>query len=217
MASDPKDAPDMNAFIQPTPTIESDHPAIVACAERITDGCTNDRERIVKLFYFVRDSIKYNLFMISAHIEDFRASSILEWGRGYCVQKAVLLAALSRAAGIPCRLAYAKIRNHHAPEHIVKMIGTNVFPRHGYNQFYCGGRWINVTAAFDRELCEKNGLPAVEFDGLRDAFLPEKDLEGAPYIEYLEKYPSTANLAFEWIVPVIKERFGADKRPSHSR
>lgn len=217
MALDSKDAPDMAAFLQPTPTIESDHSAIVACAESVTADCANDREKTVKLFYFVRDSIKYNLFMISAYIEDFKASCILEWGKGYCVQKAVLLAALSRAAGIPCRLAYAKIRNHHAPEHIVKMIGTNVFPRHGYNQFYYGGRWISATAAFDKNLCEKNGLPTVEFDGLRDALLPEKDSEGGPYIEYLEKYPATANLAFEWIVPVIRERFGTDKRPSHSR
>jgi transglutaminase-like putative cysteine protease len=217
MSSVVKESPDMAAFLQPTPTIESDHPAVIACAEQVTAGCGSDREKIARLFYFVRDSIKYNLFMISASREDFRASLILEWGRGYCVQKAVLLAALSRTVGIPCRLAYAKIRNHRVPDHIVKAVGTNIFPRHGYNQFYCDGRWLSATAAFDRELCAKNGLPAVEFDGLTDALLPEKDLEGGPYIEYLEKYPATADLAFDWIVPVIRERFGADKRPAFSR
>jgi len=217
MALDAKENPDMAAFLQPTPTIESDHPAVIACAERLTAGCGSDREKIVKLFYHVRDSIKYNLFMISTCEDDFKASRILEWGKGYCVQKAVLLAAMSRAVGIPCRLAYAKIRNHHTPEHIVRMIGTNVFPRHGYNQFYCDGRWISATAAFDRDLCAKNGLPAVEFDGLTDAILPEKDLEGGLYIEYLEKYPPTADLAFDWIVPVIRERFGDDKKPALSR
>ncbi len=48
--------------------------------------------------------------MISAFEEDFKASRVLEWGKGYCVQKAVLLEALARAAGIPSRLAFEKIR-----------------------------------------------------------------------------------------------------------
>jgi transglutaminase-like putative cysteine protease len=217
MSENPKESNDMREFLQPTAVIESDHPAVVACAGRVTAGCKSDRDKIVKLFYFVRDAIKYNLFMISAYREDFRASQVLEWGKGYCVQKAVLLAALSRAVGVPCRLAYAKIRNHRVPEQLVKKIGTNVFPRHGYNQFYCDGKWLSATAAFDAELCAKNGLPAVEFDGMTDALLPAKDLDGGPYIEYLEKYPATADLAFDWIVPIVRERFGVEKRPALSR
>lgn len=208
---------DKETYLQPTFTIESRHPMIMECLENVTGACTDDREKLVRLFYFVRDSIRYNLFMISAFEEDFRASRILEWGKGYCVQKAVLLAALARAARIPGRLAFAKIRNHRTPEHIVKKVGTNVFPRHGYNQFYCGGRWISAAAVFDKDLCEKNGLPTVEFDGSADAVLPERDLQGRPYIDYLEKYPATADLPFQWIVPVISERFGPDKRPSQSR
>lgn len=203
--------------LQSTFTIESGHPSILACAERVTGTCTGDREKLVRLFTFVRDSIRYNLFMISAFEEDFRASRVLAWGKGYCVQKAVLLAALARAVGIPSRLAFAGIRNHRTPEHIVKKVGSNVFPRHGYNQFYCGGRWVSAVAAFDRDLCASNGLPTVEFDGVTDAVLPERDLQGRPYIEYIEKYPPTADLPFQWIVPVISERFGPDKRPQLSR
>jgi transglutaminase-like putative cysteine protease len=208
---------DMSTFLKSTFTIESGHEAIIECAGNIKDACKNEREKMVKLFYFVRDSISYNIFMISAFEEDFKASRILEWGKGYCVQKAVLLAALSRAAGIPCRLAFAKIRNHHVPEHILKMTGTNVFPRHGYNQFYCDGRWISATATFDKALCEKNGLPTVEFDGVTDSILPAKDFEGSPYIEYIEKYPATDDLPFQWIFEIISKRFGHDKRPWPTR
>ena len=100
------------------------------CARNVTDTCESDTEKAVKLFYFVRDSIRYNLFMISVFEEDFKASRILEWGKGYCVQKAVLLTALARAAGIPTRMAFAQIRNHRVPEHIVKTTGSNIFPRH---------------------------------------------------------------------------------------
>ena len=204
-------------YLRATLTIESGHPAILACAARVTGSCAGDREKLARLFAFVRDSIRYNLFMISAFEEDFRASRVLEWGKGYCVQKAVLLAALARAAGIPGRLAFAKIKNHRTPAHIVQTVGSNVFPRHGYNQFFCEGRWVSAVAAFDRDLCESNGLPTVEFDGTTDAVLPEKDLQGRPYIEYIEKYPPTADLPFPWIVPVISARFGPDKRPSLSR
>lgn len=208
----------MSIFLAPTFTIESTHDSIVACAKNITDGCTSDSERASKLFYFVRDSIRYNIFMTSVFEEDFRASRVLEWGKGYCVQKAVLLTSLARAAGIPSRLAFAKIRNHRVPEHIMKLMkGSNIFLQHGYNQLYIAGKWISVTATFDKGLCERNGLPAVEFDGTSDAILPGKDLSGRPYIEYLEKFDAYDDLPFEWIVDILSEKFGKDKRPLLSR
>jgi transglutaminase-like putative cysteine protease len=151
--------------------------------------------------------------MISVFEEDFRASRILEWGKGYCVQKAVLLAALARAAGIPSRLAFAKIRNHRVPPHIARDIGTDTFPRHGYNQFLLNGNWVSAAATFDQRLCERNDLPCVEFDGKIDAILPEKDLKGRPYIQYIEKFPPREDLPFDWIRARISKIVGPDKRP----
>ncbi|MCK9274267.1 MAG: transglutaminase-like domain-containing protein [Syntrophales bacterium] len=208
---------DMSVYLQPTFTIESAHEAVIGRAEEITAGCLSDTEKAVKLFYFVRDSIRYNLFMISVFEEDFKASRILEWGKGYCVQKAVLLTSLARATGIPSRMAFAKIRNHRVPEHIVKAMGSNIFPRHGYNQFFLNGKWISAAATFDKGLCEKNGLPTVEFEGSSDAVLPETDLAGKPYIEYLEKFPAYDDLPFDWIAEIISQRVGKDKRPWLSR
>ncbi len=204
---------DLEVFTQPTFTIESENEAIIDCARNVTSDCRTDSEKIKQLFYFVRDSVRYNLFMISVFEEDFKASRVLEWGKGYCVQKAVLLTALARAAGVPSRLVFARIRNHRVPEHIVRMTGTNIFPRHGYNQFHIDGKWISAAATFDRYLCEKNGLTTVEFDGTTDAVLPEKDLAGKPYIEYVEKFPASADLPFEWIATAIRKRVGPDKRP----
>jgi transglutaminase-like putative cysteine protease len=203
----------LELYLRATPTIDADHGNIVETATMVTDGCTSDQERAMKLFYFVRDSIAYNVYMISVFIEDFRASRILEWGKGYCVQKAVLLAALGRAAGIPSRLAFARIRNYRVPAHIMEMAGGNTFHRHGYNQFFLNGRWVSAAATFDQELCKRNGLPTVEFDGKHDAVLPQKDLKGEPYIDYLEKFAPTEDLPFEWIVKWISKIVGADKRP----
>ncbi|MBW1704171.1 MAG: transglutaminase domain-containing protein [Deltaproteobacteria bacterium] len=109
---------------------------MIETAENLIKECSTDAEKAVKLFYFVRDSVRYNLFMISVFKEDFVASRVLKWGKGYCVQKAVLLTALGRASGIPSRMVFAKIRNHHVPAYIVQQLKVNIFPRHGYNQFF---------------------------------------------------------------------------------
>jgi len=204
---------EMGQYLRATSTIEAEHEKIIETATKVTRGCVSDEEKAVALFYFVRDSIRYNMYMTSVFIEDFRASRILEWGKGYCVQKAVLLAALGRAEGIPSRLVFAKIKNHKVPDHVVKMFNNNLFPRHGYNQFFLNGKWINAAATFDKALCEKNGLPTVEFDGKTDAILPEKDLKGAPYIEYVEKFPPREDLPFDWIKERISKIVGTDKRP----
>jgi transglutaminase-like putative cysteine protease len=139
------------------------------------------------------------------------ASTILARGRGYCVQKAVLLAALARAAGIPSRLIFARIKNHKAPRELVAQTGLDVFPSHGYTQLFLGERWVSVTPAFDRDLCEKIGVPVVEFDGIHDAPLATQDLAGNPYIEYIEKYEPQADLPFEWLrgklVPIWGEKY----------
>jgi transglutaminase-like putative cysteine protease len=203
----------MELYLRATPTIDAEHEKIIEAAQRLTAGCSSDQDKAVKLFYFVRDEIRYNVYMISVFIEDFRASRILDWGKGYCVQKAVLLAALGRASGIPTRLVFAKIKNHTLPAHILEMTGTNIFPRHGYNQFFLGGKWVSAAATFDKELCEKNGLPTVEFDGRSNAVLPEKDLKGEPFIEYVEKFTPRDDLPFEWIAQKISTIVGQDKRP----
>jgi len=204
---------EMGHYLRATSTIEAEHEKIIETVTSVTRGCVSDEEKAVGLFYFVRDSIKYNIYMISVFIEDFKASRILEWGKAYCVQKAVLLTALGRAAGIPSRLVFAKIRNHRIPDHVVQMYKINIFPRHGYNQFFLNGKWVSAAATFDKVLCEKNGLPTVEFDGKRDAILPEKDLKGAPYIEYIEKFPPKEDLPFDWIKERISQFVGTDKRP----
>jgi len=202
---------DIKIYLKPTFTIESDHKKIIETARNLTRDCLSNKDKAVKLFYFVRDSIPYNIYMISVFIEDFKASRILKWGKGYCVQKAVLLAALGRAVDIPSRLVFASIRNHRVPAHIFQKMG-NLFPRHGYNQFFLNGKWVSAAATFDKNLCKKNGFPTVEFDGEKDAVLPDKDLEGKPFIEYVEKFPPTEDLPFDWIAEMVSERVGPDKR-----
>ncbi|MBW1811259.1 MAG: transglutaminase domain-containing protein [Deltaproteobacteria bacterium] len=199
-------------YLMPTNTIEATHPLVTATAKELTQGLNTDIEKATRLFYFVRDEIRYNIYMISMFEEDFRASFIMEAKKGYCVQKAVLLCALGRAAGIPTRLAFAKILNKRVPEKLYKRVKTNIFPAHGYNQLLLEGRWISAAATFDKELCEMTGVPTVEFDGRNDVLLPNLALDGGPYIEYIKRFGPETDLPLNWIVGRTSEIWGDDKR-----
>lgn len=201
-----KEVPDI--FLKPTRAIDSDNKAVIDKALELTSRCETDGNKAVALFSFVRDSIHYNVYMISTFFEDFVASTTLKRGKGYCVQKAVLLAALARSAGIPSRLVFAKIRNHRMPKELMEQTGIRFFPSHGYTQLYLKGKWVNVTAAFDRSLCESSGIPVVHFDGVHDASLAPFDLSGNPYIEYMEKYEPQADLPFEWLYGKVAPIWG---------
>ncbi|HOJ70385.1 MAG TPA: transglutaminase-like domain-containing protein [Syntrophorhabdaceae bacterium] len=200
----------MDIFLRPTHVIDSDNKTIIDTVEALTSSCKNNEEKAVKLFYFVRDQIHYSVYMLSTYLEDFIASTVLARKKGYCVQKAVLLAALARAAHIPSRLAFARIKNHKIPKELIAQTGINVFPSHGYTQLFLNNRWVSVTPAFDKGLCRDISVPAVEFDGINNALLPAHDLEGRPYIEYIEKYEPQADLPFEWLrgrlVPIWGEK-----------
>ncbi len=202
----------MQLYLRPTETIDSDNGSIRATAGRLTESLTTEGEKARALFSFVRDEIHYNVYMLSTFIEDFRASATLERKKGYCVQKAVLLAALARAAGIPSRLAFAKIRNHKVPAELKAQTGIDYFPSHGYTQLLVNGRWTSVTPAFDKRLCERIGVPPCDFDGEHDAPLSPVDLAGNLYVEYIEKYEPQADLPFEWLHGKISPIWGK-KRP----
>lgn len=189
----------MEIYLKPTKAIDSDHESIIKKAAELTTCCADDKEKAIALFYFVRDNIHYNVYMISTRFEDFIASTVLAREKGYCVQKAVLLAALARAVGIQSRLAFAKIKNHRMPKELMEQTGINFFPSHGYTQLFLNERWLNVTPAFDKSLCELSGVPVVEFDGINDAVLAPYDSDGNPYIEYIEKYEPQSDLPFEWL------------------
>jgi transglutaminase-like putative cysteine protease len=202
----------MNEYLKTTETIETDHPLIRAKAQELIGKEKNEREKVIRLFTFVRDQISYNLFMISMYPDDFRATFVLEAGKGMCVQKAVLLCALARSVGIPSRLALARIRNHRLPSSLQARLGRNEFPGHGYNQFLLEGRWISAAPTFDAALCARVGVPVVEFDGYNDAMLPSQALDGGPYIEYIEHYGDFTDLPLTFITERTSKIWGQDKR-----
>jgi transglutaminase-like putative cysteine protease len=175
----------MDQYLKATPFIDSDAEPVKEKARELTGGVKGEKEKARRIFYFVRDEIRYNAFSPRSLPEQLRASHVLSRREGYCVQKAVLLVALARAAGIPARLRFAEIRSHLIPEKLLKLRGTNVLAYHGYADLYLGGRWVKATPAFGIEVCRKAGLIPVEFDGENDAMLHPYTRDGRPQVEYL--------------------------------
>lgn len=199
----------MESYLTPTPVIDSDSRPVEAKARELTHDEEDPCGRATALFYFVRDQVRYNLYVSKSRPEDFRASSTLLRGEGYCVQKAVLLVALARAAGVPAALGFARLRNHLLPEKTRNWLGGDILPFHGYAEMYLNGRWAKATPAFDTAMCEKYGIVPVEFDGTTDAMFHRHNREGRPHIEYLADLGHLHHdLPFDRLRQVLVESLG---------
>ena len=172
------------ACLLPSAAIDSDHPAVLAFAREHAAGQT-DRERAVSLYLAVRDRLRYDPYRIDLSPQGMRASTALSQGFGWCVPKAVALAAVARAAGIPARLGFADVRNHLSTERLRQTMKTDVFAWHGYTALWLDGAWRKATPAFNLSLCEKFGLLPLEFDGRQDSVFHEFDQGGRRHMEYL--------------------------------
>lgn len=197
----------MEEYLLPTNFLDSNHPDISNLVKSIIEPNDSNSEKARKIFYFVRDSIHYDMYAVSNKGEDYMASSILKQGRGYCVQKAIILAAMGRAVGIPSRLVLVAIRNHKSPPEALEIMKTDVFFPHMYNQFYINSRWVNVAATFDRSICERINVAWVEFDGINDALLPATDNDGNPYIEYVDRHGEFDDFPFEFVFGKLSDYY----------
>jgi transglutaminase-like putative cysteine protease len=174
--------------LAPGEHIDSHHAQIIAFANAQTHGARGERETAVRLYYAVRDGIRYDAYMAGSSVEVLRASDALRAKRGWCVSKAVLLAACARAVGIGARVGFADVRNHLSTARMREFMGTDVFYYHGYAQLRIEGRWVKATPAFNIELCEKMGLRTLEFDGLSDSLYHPFDRDGRAHMEYIRDH-----------------------------
>ena len=139
---------DLRPFLEPTPTIESRHPVIEDFARSACVGSDGAVDRAVRLYYAVRDGIRYDPYALELSVEGLRATTTLRKGRGWCVAKAILLAAACRSLEIPVRLGFADVRNHLSTERMRKSMKTDIFFWHGYVSIHLEGRWVRATPAF---------------------------------------------------------------------
>ena len=183
----------------PTRCIDADHPTVRAFAEQHAQGAT-DRARAVALYVAVRDGLRYDPYRIDLSEAGMKASTALVQGHGWCVPKAVVLAAVARAAGIPARLGFADVRNHLSTEKLRQTMKTDVFVWHGYTELWIEGAWRKATPAFNLSLCERFGLLPLAWDGRSDSIYHPFDRAGNRHMEYVHQHGSFDEVPLERIV-----------------
>ena len=199
---------DLAPYLAPTWFVDCDHPAVVGHAAAVVAGACSDAERATRLFYAVRDEVRYDPYLVGDDPATYRASAVLARRRAYCIPKAVLLTALGRAAGVPSRLGFADVRNHLASTKLLALMGTDVFAFHGFVEFWLSGRWVKATPAFNVELCERFGVRPLEFDGAHDSLFHQFSVDGRQHMEYLRERGSFADLPFELIMDTFVTLYG---------
>ncbi len=199
-------------FTSATQTIESNHPAVVNFARLHTADAVSDVEQAVGLFYAVRDGFRYDPYQIDLTIAGMKASTTLEVGRGWCVSKAILLAACCRSLGIRARLGFADVRNHLSPERLRQRMRTDIFYWHGYTEMLLEGKWVKATPAFNNELCDKFRLLPLEFDGRDDSLYHPFDAKGNRHMEYVNYRGTYPDLPLEEIIQTFRQEYSFGDR-----
>ena len=200
----------MNEALAATPTIDCNHPEVVAFAKHHAGASNDPRTQAVQLYYAVRDGVRYDPYALVLTIPGLKASRSLELGRAWCVPKAILLAAACRAVGIPARLGFADVKNHLSTERMRQTMKTDVFYWHGYTAIALGGQWVKATPAFNIELCEKFRMKPLEFDGLEDSIYHSFDLDGHQHMEYLRFHGEFDDLPFDRMMNAFATHYGQE-------
>ena len=178
---------DLKPFLQAGQTVQCDDDAVVGCARRAMGTESRAVDQAVLLYYAVRDEVRYDGYDLDISVEGLCARRNLELGHGWCISKAVLLAACCRAIGIPARLGYADVRKHISTRKMRERMGTDIFFWHGYTSIFLDGGWVKATPAFNLELCHKFRLQPLDFNGKEDSLYHPFDLEGRRHMEYVHE------------------------------
>jgi transglutaminase-like putative cysteine protease len=197
----------MEQYLRSTEFLDSDNETVRSYAERHAGDAATDVERAVNLYYAVRDDFQYDPYVLDLRRDSMKASALLEKTRGYCVEKALLLAASARAVGIPSRLSFYIVRNHIATERLAKALEKDYLVFHGAAEMYLDGKWVKATPAFNKRLCDFLGVDPIEFDGKSDAIFQEYDRTGNVFMEYLHDYGPFDDMPYEMFLDELDKHY----------
>jgi len=196
-------------FLAPSEFMDSQTPDVRGFAEATAGGAPDEAGKAVRLYYAVRDGIRYDPYSIRMERETYRASHVLHAPSAYCIPKAILLAAAARALGIAAGLGFADVKNHLTTRKLRDAMGTDVFIHHGYTVLYLGGRWVKCTPAFNIELCRKFGVLPLEFNGRNDSLMHPYDSRNQRHMEYLKDRGLFSEFPFERVMRDFRETYPA--------
>lgn len=133
---------------------DDDHPLVRETAARLIAGETTVRGKLEKLFYYLRDDIKFGF---AKDWDSMRASQVIELGMGQCNNKSTLFLALCKVVGIPARVHYGLIKTK-IMRGIFPTIAMAFMPRqgsHSWLEVEVEGKWRRIDSYItDKDLFE---------------------------------------------------------------
>ena len=187
------------AWLAPTYFLDYQTPSVQAFVRQAVGAdadAATPREKAVRLYYAVRDGIRYDPYRFRVEREWYQASHTLAEGAAYCVPKALLYAAGLRSLGIAARPGFADVKNHLATERLLKVTGTDIFSWHGYVSLLLDGEWIKATPVFNIEMCERFQVLPLEFDGRNDSLMQPYDARNQRHMEYVKYHGEFDDLPY---------------------
>lgn len=206
-----KNAPfGLQLYLEPTFFIDSNHVDVIAYAKNIVQDVADKTQQAILLYNAVRDDFIYNPYNINLKHEELKASTLInrKSKSGYCTEKACLLAACLRVVGIPSRMCFFDVRNHIGVDKFIDIIKTDVLTFHACTDIYLNEKWVKATPAFNKTLCEKIGVPVLEFDGRNDSIFQQFDDKGNQFMEYLYDFGTFHDIPHDMFVAQLKKHYG---------
>jgi len=193
----------LSRFLKSTTVINSDSDIIKATAESLFNNANSDEEIVKRLFYFIRDEIRY-IFRLTDNPEDLKASFILQRKQGFCTQKAILFCAIARSINIPAGIAFFEIIDYFMNK---SAVNGRLIQYHGIASLYLHGRWILFDATLDKRLCEMNNRPVTEFSATKDCLMPPLAENRNKHIEYVKFRGMCSNIVPQPFIRLMQHTY----------
>jgi len=123
--------------------VDYDNVMVREIAERLTTDADTPRDKLKRLFYYVRDEIRFG-YPVGGDLVS--ASSTITLGKGQCNTKSTLFLALCKVVGIPARIHFALI-NKEIQRGLFTGIGYKLMPpllSHSWIEVEIEGEWRRI-------------------------------------------------------------------------
>lgn len=166
-------------FLRPNAMITSGDSRVVSLADRAVAGETDPWRQAAAISHWVFQNVKSNFGTTFAP-----AGEVAKNLTGDCTEHSVLAAAMSRAKGIPTRIAVGLI---YVDSKEMKAKG---FGFHMWHEVHVNGRWVALDSSFDQSAVDATHLKLSEssLEGVSpfESFLPILRVQGKVTIDPLE-------------------------------
>ena len=175
----------MNVFLEETQLCNCMHPMIQDIAHQITDTRDDETEKARKIFFYIRDHVR---FALGGGGFKAKASRTVQARYGDCATKTNVHIALLRAVGIPARMRSTMVQVSFLKDilpGVLYRVSTKCYTKdfHFWAECYLCGRWISCDSLLDKAFYEgglqkglftKKQIPSIVWNGNVDLLTLEE-------------------------------------------